>query len=181
MVIYSCIADGGGGDDLTFMLRRSVELVEERKQMSKAKSKKNGNKERASMSRERRIALALRAVLDQGGNHDSADDSAEGTAEVDAQATLDDLGYGSLIGIPKRLKDLNEQLKVATDTGDFATIARIGAEMVKVQSGKSPKTAAVSAAKPLSRKSAGTKSIQNTAVDGANVSGASAGGAGDTQ
>lgn len=76
MVIYSKAKDDAD-DDLEFKLLRSIQLAKENK-VAKKNGKKKG--ERASVSRERRLALALRAVLDQGGNHDSA----EGTAEVDA-------------------------------------------------------------------------------------------------
>lgn len=144
--------------------------------MGKGKGKKNGNKERALVSRERRIALALRAVLDAAIERDT---NAEDVALAEAAEVLKDLGYGSLVGIPRRLKELREELKAATDADDGAAIARIGTEMVKAQSGKLPKTAAVSATKPSSRKSGATKSTVNTAADSDNVSDASAEGASD--
>lgn len=116
--------------------------------MAKGKGKKNGNKERASVSRERRIALALVALLDAiddtVDNPDAKGD--EVTVAKDAAAkTLEDLGYESLEGIPRRLRKLNEQLTAAVAAGDGATIARIGAEMVKVQAGKEPVAAKAAA------------------------------------
>lgn len=135
MVIYS-----RADNDLEFQLRRSIQIAKERKmEKGKGQSKKNGNKERASVSRERRLALALRAVLDaiQPLPIDDIEiRSGVDTAVESAATVLNDLNYGSLVGIPRRLKELNEELKAATDAGDGATIARIGAEMVKVKAGK---------------------------------------------
>lgn len=130
MVIYSRAADDAD-NDLQFKLRRSIQIAKE----NKVANKKNGKKksERATVSRERRLALALRAVLDAYETVDEAAQEIEHTAAVEI---LNDLGYGSLIGIPKRLKELKEQLEAAVAAGDGATIARIGAEMVKVQAGK---------------------------------------------
>lgn len=54
------------------------------------------------------------------------------------QAILDDLGYGSLVGIPKRLKELNELLKSAIEAGDGELIADIGKRMHLVKQGKDP-------------------------------------------
>lgn len=130
-------------NDLTFVLKRSIELVKERKEQMANKKKRNGNKERASVSRERRIALALRAVID----------ACEGTSESDiatecgnADQVLHDLGYGSLIGIPRRLKDLNEQLTAAVAAGDGKRIAELGVELQRAQTGKEPAKVKVKAA-----------------------------------
>lgn len=100
-------------------------------------AKKNGKKkgERATVSRERRLALALRALLDADGGED---ENQQQDATIAANAVLNDLGYGSLVGIPKRMKQLNEQLEVAVAARDGAAIGRIGLEMVKVQAGKEP-------------------------------------------
>lgn len=94
---------------------------------------------RAAISRERRLALALRAVLDtfdgplldRDGSHDEVVDWAE--------AELDALGYGSLIGIPKRMAELNDQLKAALEAEDGKRIAELGLEMQRVQAGRDVK------------------------------------------
>lgn len=141
MVIYSRAADDAD-NDLEFRLKRSIDIKQKEKEMGKTKAgKKNGNKERASVSRERRLALALRAVLDalehvelsatEGKTLDDINDAGQ-----DGASTLNELGYGSLVGIPKKLKELNEALAIAVENKDGAAIARIGAEMVKVQAGK---------------------------------------------
>lgn len=122
-------------NNLEFLLKRSIDIKQKEKEMGKPKgNKKNGNKERASVSREKRLALALRAVLEE----QSTQDANEGLSEVGyaADAVLTELGYGDLVGIPRRLKELNEQLATAVEAKDGAAIARIGAEMVKVQAGK---------------------------------------------
>lgn len=147
MVIYSKAKDDAD-DDLEFKLRRSIDLIEREKAMAKKNGKKKS--ERATVSRERRLALALRALLDSLTDVSvGVEQQAEVTeAEQNAISVLDELQYGSLVGIPKRLKELNEQLKAAVDAGDGATIARIGAEMVKVQAGREtspPKAAAAEA------------------------------------
>lgn len=137
MVIYSRTKDDAD-NDLSFKLKRSIQLVKETKM-----GKKNGKKksERASVSRERRLALALRAVLDalehveltaaEGMTLDAISDARQEGAQ-----TLIDLGFGTLVGIPKRLKELDEALATAVENKDGKEIARIGAEMVKVQAGK---------------------------------------------
>lgn len=142
--------------------------------MAKGRGKKNGNKERASVSRERRLALALRAVLEE----QTTQDANEGLSEIGyaADAVLTELGYGDLQGIPSRLKDLNEQLTAAVAAGDGATIACIGAEMVKVQAGKSSKSVVQPATKKSPRSNGVTKSTVSIVMDGENAIGASVGG-----
>lgn len=136
MVIYSRAADDAD-NDLTFKLKRSIQLAKENK-VAKKNGKKKG--ERATVSRERRLALALRALLEatDGGVGNDGDEQAD--AVVDAQSvantTLNDLGYGSLVGIPKRLKELNEQLKAAVDAGDGKEISRLGLLIDRVKMGK---------------------------------------------
>lgn len=106
------------------------------------KKKRNGNKERASVSRERRIALALRAVLDAtNGTVEELTDAVDNATTV-----LEQLGYGSLVGIPKRLKDLNEELTAAVAAGDGKRIAELGLELQRAQAGKEPAKVKVKAA-----------------------------------
>lgn len=115
--------------DLEFKLRRSIDLIEKEKAMAKKKAE---TKERATVSRERRLALALRAVLEQK-THDSTE---SGSAEHNAETVLDELGYGSLVGIPKRVATLNEQLATAVTAGDGKEIARLGLELERAKAGK---------------------------------------------
>lgn len=104
--------------------------------MTKKKSNSQKESTRHSVSRERLLALALRAVLDDIAS-DSEDNAKELTDSVDdATTTLEQLGYGSLIGIPKRLKELNEQLKAAVEAGDGKEISRLGLEIERAKVGK---------------------------------------------
>lgn len=154
------IYNRGVDNDLEFTLRRSIDLIKERKERMGKGRRKNG-RERASISRERRLALALRAVLD--ANEFVGDDveTQKETSEAvnDAKNILDALGYGSLVGIPKRLKELNEQLAKAMEAGDGKEIARLGLELDKTKAGK---FVAPSAASKSSRRSAAKSSIVNT-------------------
>lgn len=143
MVIYSRIVDDVGDDDLTFILRRSIQLVKERKPMGKPKGKKNGNKERASVSRERRLALALRAVLEQNVGNDG---DGQGTAFSDANTVLNELGYADLQGVPMRIALLNQQLTAAVAAGDGKRIAELGLELERAKAGKEPVAVKVNAA-----------------------------------
>jgi hypothetical protein len=151
--------------DLEFRLRRSIELAKEQKAM--ANKKKVTTKERASVGRELKLALALRALMDSLTDA-KIDDPSEGgvtMAEQDAAAVLNDLGYSTLEGIPRRIARLNEQLKAAVEAGDGATIAALGLELVRAKEGKPPsKSAAVSAAKKSSRNGAAKVSTQSTAT-----------------
>ncbi len=161
-------------DDLEFKLRRSIALQKEKNRMAK---KKTVN--RAAIGRERRLALALVALLDQGGNHDSAD----GTAEADAGALLDELGYSGLVGIPKQIAAFTAELKTATEAGEWAKVATLGQQLERVKLGKSPTKsgAAASAAKKSSTKKppkvseASTKTDSEGATDAATASAASVG------
>lgn len=160
-------------DDLEFKLRRSLQLVKERKEQMA--TKKKAKAERASVSRERRLALALRGLLDSLTDAAVGDEHQEEVtiAELDATGTLNELGYKDLVGIRRRLRELNEQLKVATEAADGATIAAIGAEMVKVQAGK---FVAPSATKKSSKRSGATATTQSTETNGDAALAASAGG-----
>lgn len=101
--------------------------------MGKRKVATETVKERASVSRERRIALALRALLDAnvGMEH-----------EQEAIDVLNELGYSTLESIPKRVKELNEQLTQALAAGDGALIAKLGTELSRVKAGRVSKVVA---------------------------------------
>lgn len=92
---------------------------------------------KAAVGRERRLALALRAVLDQTDAPDGT-----GSAFEDANNLLSELGYGDLESIPKRVAALNAQLKSAVEAGDGATIAALGLELERANKGLPPKVAA---------------------------------------
>lgn len=106
--------------------------------MGKRKVTTETKVKRASVSRERRLALALRAVLDATENMvlTSSTDEPLSFAAIDATAVLNELGYGSMIGIPKRLAELNDALKIAVENSDGKEIARLGLELDRVQAGK---------------------------------------------
>ncbi len=99
--------------------------------------------ERASVSRERRIALALRAVLDVTDNMvlTSSTDEPLSYACIDATKTLNELGYGDLVGLPKQLAALESQLRTATEARDYTRVAELGASLARVKAGKAARTA----------------------------------------
>lgn len=97
-------------------------------------AKKKEAKVRASVGRERKLALALTAVLDQNV-HDSV---TAGTAEADARAVLNELGYSALESIPKRVAALNDQLRAAVEAGDGKEISRLGLELERAKAGRPP-------------------------------------------
>lgn len=108
---------------------------------SRKRAVKESKGERASVSRERRIALALRAVLDasEGAVFDNV--SAEfQEAQKTAITTLDELGYGTLVGIPKRIAELEGQLHAAMGANDYGTVARLGLELERVKAGRVSRT-----------------------------------------
>lgn len=97
------------------------------------KAKKVETKERAPVSRERRLALALRAVLDEWPTDSPS------AAVIDADEVLKSLGYETLVGIPKRIAELESQLHAAVGAGDYSTVAKLGQELDRVKAGKFPK------------------------------------------
>ena len=111
---------------------------------------------RASTSRERRLALALRAVLD--ANKDTGNSEVVGAEETlakmeqDAESLLTELGYGDTESIYRRLGHLNALLKDAVAASDGKEIARLGLELERAKVGKSSPTPAPPAAKKSSRR-----------------------------
>lgn len=101
-------------------------------------SKKNGKKkgERATVSRERRLALAIAAIRDE--LDDKNIESVE--AVVDANTVMFELGYDGLMGVPKRIALLNAELKAAVDAGDGKEISRLGLLIDRVKAGKDVET-----------------------------------------
>lgn len=112
---------------------------------------------KAAVGRERRIVLALRALLDSlkdlpldpSADHGVAisAEMLEGvtTAEQSALTTLNELGYGELESIPSRVAKLNEQLKIAVEAGDGNTIAELGKELARAKAGLPPSKMKVAA------------------------------------
>ncbi len=105
---------------------------------------------RAAISRERQLALALRAMLESTVSAQTATEGTEVAAKaalIDAgkaaETLLSDLGYGTLIGLPRQLADLENQLRIATVDKDYAAVTRLGRELERVKSGKPPKVKAV--------------------------------------
>jgi hypothetical protein len=118
--------------------------------MGKKETTETTTKERASVSRERRLALALRAVLDslEGATiPEEKNRVALLTAEEDAITTLNELGYSMLEGIPRRVAKLNQYLTDAVAAGDGKEIARLGLELERAKAGKEPLSVNGTAAK----------------------------------
>lgn len=109
--------------------------------MNKPKGGKK-SKERATVSRERRLALALAEVLDLATEKESGADE----RVIGAHVLLADLGYSNLESVSSRVKYLNEQLTVAIAAGDGKEIARLGVELQRAQQGKEPTAVKVKAA-----------------------------------
>lgn len=95
------------------------------------------SKERASVSRERRLALALRAVLD-GISEVDGDTGSEAVQEAveAAGVVLDELGYTSLEGIPKQVARLEAELATALEAKDYNRVSELGRELEKAKAGK---------------------------------------------
>jgi hypothetical protein len=139
MAIYN--NPSGDNVSLELLLRKSIEKVEREKAMGKRKAAAE-TKERATVSRERKLALALRGMLDGIEDQEPPFEMSNGlvAAENQAQALLKELGYSDLEGIPRRVAKLNEALKVAVENGDGAEISRLGTELTRAKEGKPPKT-----------------------------------------
>lgn len=98
---------------------------------------------RASVSRERRLALALRALLD--GLEDVEMTAREGTnleavteAEQSAMELLTEFGHGDVESIPRRVATVNDAITKAVAAGDGAELSRLGAELARAKAGKPP-------------------------------------------
>ena len=109
-----------------------------------AKKKATETRTKAAVGRERKLALALRALLDSLENRivGGEAESEVTDAEQGAIALLTELGYKDLESIPKRVAALNAQLKSAVEAGDGATIAALGLELERANKGLPPKTTA---------------------------------------
>lgn len=108
------------------------------------KKKSTEPKERAIISRERRLALALRALLDSLDGKDG-EIAVDGKgrehvimAEKVAEALLADLGYKGLESIPRRVTCLNESLKQALESGDGKLISELGLALERAKAGLPP-------------------------------------------
>lgn len=93
---------------------------------------------RASVGRERRLALALRALLDQDDVDGVTDKGTILSAEADAHAVLKEFGYESLESIPLRVALLNDQITKAVADGDGKELARLGIELDRARRGLEP-------------------------------------------
>lgn len=105
------------------------------------RKKTNETRTKAAVGRERRITLALKAVLDAAGPATFEKDNdryAMEEAETAANELLNELGYADLESIPVRVAKLNEQLKAAVESGNGKEIARLGEELDRAQRGLPP-------------------------------------------
>lgn len=98
------------------------------------KTESTEKKERASIGRERKLALALRAVLDA---HASLSESEGVQADTDADTLLTELGYGTLEGIPKRVARLEAELATALESKNYTRVSELGKELERAREGKS--------------------------------------------
>lgn len=87
-------------------------------------------KERASVSRERRLALALRGLLD------GIEDNNPEDAAVLAQEELYTLGYSELVGIPRRVAALEAELAKAIEVKSYSRVTELGRELERARAGK---------------------------------------------
>lgn len=135
--------------------------------MGKKKTEANG---RAGVSRERRIALALRAVLDASLEDGATLTVAQMEAGEAAYKLLADLGYGDLLGIPKRTAQLNALLQDALRAGDGKEISRLGLELDRAKAGREPGKSIVPVAKPKSSRKRGAAATPSTETEKDGVS-----------
>jgi hypothetical protein len=137
MVVYSRATEDASSN-LEFLLKRSIAM----KEQQMAKKVKETTTERASVSRERRLTLALVALIDANRDTGNSEivgaEEAQAKAEQDAVNILSALGYSNLEGIPKRVARLNEQLTAAVAAGDGKEISRLGIELERAKLGKAP-------------------------------------------
>lgn len=96
---------------------------------------------KAAVGRERRLALALRAVLDENDT-----DNPLSKGEEAAQALLTELGYGDLESVTTRVTRLNDALKVAVEAGDGKLISELGLALERAKAGLPPAKAKAAAA-----------------------------------
>ena len=127
------------------------------------KKKATEARTKAAVGKERRLALALRALLDSLENRIVGGDAEfEVTnAEQDALALLGELGYKDLESIPKRVTRLNDALKQAMEAGDGKLIAQLGEELDRAQRGLPPSRAKVK----FAGKSRARTATSSTAAD----------------
>lgn len=111
-------------------------------------------KERAAVSKERRLALALVALRDAIADSEPEFMMREALIAADngAADVLKELGYSNLEGIPRQVAALTAELKSATEAGEWAKVASLGRRLDRVRVGKSIKSAAPAAGKKSSTK-----------------------------
>lgn len=120
------------------MTEEEKEAMATRKKAEKVETGKVETKERAAVGRERRLALALQAVLDATEKMVliSSTDEPLSFAVIEATKLLDSLGYAGIESTAKRVARINEELNTAIAAGDGARIAELGKELQKAQAGK---------------------------------------------
>lgn len=108
------------------------------------KTTKTEPKERAAISKERRLALTLRAVLDAWKDIDPPDTATENSkaaieeAEMSANELLNELGYSTLESIPSAIKRLTAELAAVTEAGDWKRVSEIGQQLDRAKAGLPP-------------------------------------------
>lgn len=102
------------------------------------KTESTEKKERAIVSRERRLALALVAILDANRGIGSAGgEELQAKTEAEASELLFELGYGSLKSIHTQVAILEEELADAIRAKDYPHVSELGKELEKARLGKS--------------------------------------------
>lgn len=123
-------------------------------------------KVRASVGKERQLALALRALLDSLADVPIKHQEGVTEAEMAAGNVLANLGYGNLVGLPKLKRELEAELKNAFAASDYATVTKLSAQLERVKLGKSLKSIVVPVVKkPSSRKNGQAPIIPSAEVE----------------
>jgi len=95
-------------------------------------------KPRATVSKERRLALSLCAILDAFSGTETATTPDQMESLEAGHSLLAELGYGDLESIPRRVATLTSLLQDAMAAGNGKEIARLGEELDRAQKGLAP-------------------------------------------
>lgn len=108
----------------------------------KAETTTTTTRTKAAVGRERRLALALRELLDATNGNIGSDGDAQADAVVDAQSCaatlLKEFGYSELESISRRVNTLEAQLTAASLDKDYAKVADLGKLLQRAQLGLPP-------------------------------------------
>lgn len=106
--------------------------------MATTKTSKTTTKERAAVSKERRLALALKAVMDAFAETETATTPDQMDSLESADKLLAELGYDGIEAIPTAIKRLTAELTAATTAGEWSKVSEIGQQLERVKVGLPP-------------------------------------------